>query len=211
MRDIQELKGTAPKPGCIRLSLSAPVWQKRHWFSWGKTPPKHLTCSGRQGCTANYSSSPRSLPLPKTLLWACNEEIYLDWEQVVSPKHPTVIKCHQSHRNLWLSLARPGVRSTTCVVNKWHVSKRCISLGKEEQRDKQASSACSPLPGENKKHFSIPVSYLSSTPSHFVYFPSPGYSLYVNKLKSKGPVKSDIALGSRMRIRSARCYSRACR
>lgn len=94
MRFIQELKGIAPKPDYIRLSLSVPVRQEKHWFSSGKTPPKHLMCSG-QSYTTKYSSGPHSLALPKALLWACSEEIYLDWEAVISPKHPTVIKCHQ--------------------------------------------------------------------------------------------------------------------
>jgi len=32
----------------------------------------------------------------------------------------------------------------------------------------QASSACLSLPGENKKHLGIPMSYLSSTARHFL-------------------------------------------
>lgn len=60
----------------------------------------------------------------------------------------------------------------------------------------ESSSACSPLPRENKKHLSIPVSYLSSTRSHFLCFPSPRHSLHANRWNSKAPVKSDIALGS---------------
>ena len=66
--------------------------------------------------------------------------IYLDWEQVISPKHPTVIKCRQSHCNLWLPLSRPGVKGTACAGYKLHVSKHCRSLGKKH-RDNWRQSA----------------------------------------------------------------------